>query len=233
MNWQKQARLGVAIGGVAFAVVVALGFRHGTPTGGGHVATSDPKAVVESSQGTHNRTSRSKEDLNVAFQHLTSYSDGSSRLDGIALTTTRANGREFKITAKEARVTKDETEFAFTGDVRIAVSDGMLIHTEHATYADATGRLLASGAVDIARARMTGSSIGLTYDKTADLLSLLDKVQLHLAPDERGGGVMEINAPSAVFNRPDKTIRFDAGIQILARPPADRCRQRRGASERR
>ena len=64
----------------------------------------------------------------------------------------------------------------------------MLVHTEHATYADATGRLLASGAVDIARARMTGSSIGLTYDKTGDLLSLLDKVQLHLAPDERGGG---------------------------------------------
>jgi lipopolysaccharide export system protein LptA len=169
--------------------------------------------VVESSQGTHVRTSRSKEALNVAFQHLTSYTDGSSRLDGIALTTTRANGREFKITAKEARVTKDETEFAFTGNVRIAVSDGMQIHTEHATYADASGRLLASGPVDIARGRMTGSSIGLTYDKASDVLSLLDKVQLHLAPNEQGGGVMEINAPSAVFNRPDKTIRFDAGIR--------------------
>ena len=72
------ARLGVAIGGVAFAVVVALGFRHGTPTGGGHVATSDPKAVVESSQGTHNRTSRSRRKTSTSrFSHLTSYSDGS------------------------------------------------------------------------------------------------------------------------------------------------------------
>ena len=63
MIWQKWARLAVAVVGVAFAIVVALGFRHGAPLTGGHVSTSDPKAVLESSEGTHSRHSQSHDDV--------------------------------------------------------------------------------------------------------------------------------------------------------------------------
>jgi lipopolysaccharide export system protein LptA len=213
MTWQKWARLVIAVGGVAFAIVVAFGFRNGTAMRGGRVAGNDPKAVMETSKGIHERTTHSHEDLNIAFEHLTSYADGSSKLDAIAVTTTRANGREFKITAKEARVAGGESEFVFTGDVRVAVSDGMLIHTERATYVEKTGLVNAPGPVDIARGRMTGSAIGMNYDKTLDVVSLLDHVQLHMASDAHGAGAMEIQSPSAVFNRVDKTVRFDNGLK--------------------
>ena len=60
---------------------------------------------------------------------------------------------------------------------------------------------------------MTGSAMGLTYDKTLDTVSLLAQVRLHMAADEHGAGAMEIQSPTADFNRIDKTVRFDNGLK--------------------
>ena len=62
---------------------------------------------------------------------------------------------------------------------------------------------------------MTGSSQGFTYDKRLDQVTLLDRVSLHMAPDGRGDGVMDIAASNAVFNRADKTIRFTGGLKAI------------------
>jgi len=218
MNWQKRARLVIAVGGVAFAIVVALGFRKGAPVFRVHLATSDPTAVMESSEGVHDRTSKSHEDVAVAFEHLTTYTNGSEKLDGISVTTTRANGRHFKITAKAADVSKNETEFALSGNVRIEVNDGMVIHTERATYTDKDGLVHAPGPVDIARGRMTGSANGMTYDKNTEILTLLESVHLHMAADERGAGAMEMQAPIVAFNRVDKTMFFEKGLTSARGP---------------
>jgi len=47
MTWQKWARLLIAIGGVAFAIVVARGFRQGRTVQQGGVSQSDPKALID------------------------------------------------------------------------------------------------------------------------------------------------------------------------------------------
>ncbi|HEX4347033.1 MAG TPA: LPS export ABC transporter periplasmic protein LptC [Vicinamibacterales bacterium] len=214
MNWQKWARLLIAAGGVAFAVVVVLGFRKGTTARQGGVSQTDPKALIDMTEGFFDRTNRSNEVFRFEYRRLRGFDDGSSKLDDVIVTTTRASGRTFKITAKEATVSGGETEFEMTGNVRIQVSDGMLIHTEHATYTDKDGLLHAPGPVDISRApRMTGSSIGLTYNKALDVVTLLDHVKLHMAPDERGNNAMEIASPIAEFNRVEKTVKFDSGLK--------------------
>ena len=213
MTWQKWARLLIAVGGVAFAIVVALGFRKGTAARQGGVSQTDPKALVDTTDGSFDRHNRSHEDFFFQYKRLRGFDDGSSKLDGVVVTTTRASGRQFRISANVATVSQNETDFDMTGNVRIEVSDGMVIHTEHATYTDKDGLLHAPGPVDIARApRMTGSAIGLTYNKAQDVVTLLDSVKLHMAPDEHGNNAMEIASPNALFNRNDKTVRFDNGL---------------------
>src|SRR5262249_27807014 len=159
--------------------------------------------------GDFDRHNKSHEDFHFEYKRLRGFSDSSSQLDEAVVTTTRASGRQFRISANKAVVSKGETEFEMTGNVRIEVSDGMVIHTEHATYADKDGVLSAPGPVDISRApRMTGSAMGLSYNKAQDVVTLLDAVELHMAPDERGNNAMEIESPNAVFNRAGKTVTF-------------------------
>jgi hypothetical protein len=60
--WQRRARLLIALGGIAFAIVVAMAFRKRSP----HMSTtaverSDPTAVVESAGGRTIRINRDKE----------------------------------------------------------------------------------------------------------------------------------------------------------------------------
>ena len=51
--------------------------------------------------------------------------------------------------------------------MRLAASDGMTVRTEHATYADSDGIVRAPGPVEFTRGRMSGTGVGMTYDKTA------------------------------------------------------------------
>src|SRR4051812_10031190 len=121
MNWQKWARLVIAVAFVAFAIIVALSFRKGAPILGGHVATNDPKAVVESSEGFHFRHSQSHEDVDIRYGHLTSYSDRpggpvtATKLDDVDITTVRASGRRFRIRAKQADVSNHESDYSLAG----------------------------------------------------------------------------------------------------------------------
>jgi len=216
MTWQKRARLVIAVGGTAFAVLVALRFRQATPPADVRVATSDPKAVAESAQGIHFRQNRSHEDVSISYQRLTTYTDGSSKLEGVTVKTERANGRQFVITGRDASVSKNESDLSLSGDVHITVSDGMHIRTERATYSDSDGTVHAPGPVDIARGRLTGSSTGLVYNKTTDQLTLVDNIQLHLAPDDGGAGGLEIAAPAnVIFDRVAKAIHFDKGLKAV------------------
>ena len=119
---------------------------------------------------------------------LRTYADGSTEMFDVTVVTERAGGKRFTMTGNEGRGREERIGVFTDGNVHIAVSDGMLIHTEHATYQDSDGIVRAPGAVDIARGRMTGTSNGLVYDKKVDQLTLLDRVSVHLAPDAGGDG---------------------------------------------
>ena len=47
----------------------------------------------------------------------------------------------------------------------------MTVRTEHATYTEADGIVRAPGPVEFSRGRMSGSGIGMTYDKNQDVLT--------------------------------------------------------------
>jgi len=213
MNWQRRARIVIAIGAVAFAIVLFATMRQRVPEAVSRVTTSDPKAVVESSAGFHSGATGSHRDYDVAYDRLLTFQDGSSKMVGIKVGKDREDGRHFTMSAREADVSKDESDFSFTGAVQIAVSDGMMIRTEHATFKKIDGMVRAPGPVDIARGRMTGSSMGLTYNDKTELLTLIDHVALHMAPDTQGAGAMDVTGTNVTFDRIGNVIHFDSRMK--------------------
>ena len=69
--WQRRARLVIAIGAVAFAVIVVLAFKHRVPPQPAvGVARSDPKAIVESASGRTIRINREREEIRIDYEKL-------------------------------------------------------------------------------------------------------------------------------------------------------------------
>ncbi len=144
------------------------------------------------------------------------YEDGSSRLTGVTIVVDEHNGsRTFTITGKQGRIAKNQSTIELDGDIRLDGSDGMQLRTEHATYADADATVRAPGAVEYARGRMTGHGVGMTWDKTRDIMQITSQANVKIAPDEHGEGGMDITSATADFARKDKYMRFAGGVRIV------------------
>src|ERR1700680_3006030 len=102
-QWQRRARLLIAIVAVAFAIVVALAFRKRVPAVAfAPAATADPKAVVESAKGWHTRVNREQEEVLTEYKTFSTYPDGSTKLLGVRVTTVRAGDRTLVIMGTQA-----------------------------------------------------------------------------------------------------------------------------------
>ena len=158
-NWQRPARLLIAVAAVAFAVVVAFAFSGRGPTSGSPPVTStDPKAVAESATGRTIRLNRDQEEVRIEYDKLLTYQDGSAKMLGVKIVTERAGGRTFTIAAKQGDVGHDESNLSLVGDVRLAVTDGLVVHTERATYTENGGLVNAPGPVAFSRGRLSGTA---------------------------------------------------------------------------
>src|SRR6185295_16913498 len=100
------------------------------------------------------------------------------------------------------------------GDVRLVGSDGMHLTTEHATYADNDATVRAPGPVQFTRGRVKATGVGMTWDKTLDVLTILDQAVVQTAPDAKGADASLVTAGSAAFARRDKFIRFERIVRI-------------------
>jgi lipopolysaccharide transport protein LptA len=209
--WQRRVRLVVAAIGIASVAVVVWQYK-GRParTSPPAVARLDPKAIMETGPGEVSRTSLEFEHGRISFERSRTYDDKSMRLIGVTIVTTR-NERTFTITAPEAQTGQNESDVKLEGGVRVAVSDGMTITMEHATWSRGEGIVRAPGPTEFSRGRMKGTATGVAYNEPADVLSLTERVSVTMAPD-RHGESLRIDAKSAEFNRPEKVIRFNGAM---------------------
>ena len=215
-RWQRRARLLIAVFAVVFAGFVAWQFkgRQAAPAQVAPVRT-DPNAVVELTGGDFLKFAGSHEDVRVKSTRQVIQADGSSALFDVTTTFDERNGsRTFTITSKEGRVGKGESALVLDGDVRLEGSDGMKLRTEHATYSDSDATVRAPGPVDYTRGTMSGHGVGMTWDKTRDILSILDQAVVHIAPDEHGAGAMDVTSGTADFARRDRYMRFVRSVKI-------------------
>lgn len=214
--WQRRLRLFIGLFAVAFAVVVVFAFRQRAPAAPPPpIVRTEPGVVVESTGGRVERFRLSREDVRVEYEKQLTYADGATKLVDVTIVTEdRNDGRSFTVTAKEGQVSQDESTIALTGDVRLVSSDGMTVRTVRASYADKEGIVNAEGPVDFSRGRMTGSGIGMTYDKQRDVLWILSEAVVHVAPDEAGSGAAEITSGTAGFARREKYMRFEPNAKV-------------------
>jgi lipopolysaccharide transport protein LptA/LPS export ABC transporter protein LptC len=213
MKWQRIARLLIVLVAVACAVAVALTVRRRTPTRvEAPLARTDPKAMAESAGGQTIRWNREKEDVQIGYEKLLTYADGTSKMLGVTVKTDRS-GRRFTITAREGQIGSRESIVELDGDVKVEANDGLILRTAHATYTESDGMARAPGQVQFSRGRMSGSGIGFTYDKNQDILSIVDEARVHVAADESGAGAMDVAAGAMEFRRDERTLRFERSMK--------------------
>ena len=214
--WQRRARSVIAIVAVAFAIVVVFALkRRMVQPPVQPAARTDPGAIVEVTGGRVERFKLSREDVRVAYERQLTYANGSTKLMDVTIAADERGGsRSFTVTGKEADVGQNESTIHMDGDVRLAASDGMTVRTEHASYFDTDGFVRAMGPVEFSRGRMAGSGFGMTYDTVRDVLVILDRAIVHVAPDESGAGAAEIRSGSAAFGRREKNVRFERDVKL-------------------
>jgi LPS export ABC transporter protein LptC len=215
-RWQRRARLVIAVFAVIFAVVVFFAFERRTHR---PASAPDPRmtpgVALESTGGHFERFKLSREDLTVDYEKLLTYPDGKTKLLGVRITSTnRSDGRTFVVTGKEAQVHENPTTYAIDGDVNLIASDGLTAKSEHATYADGDDTVRAPGPVVFAKGRMSGSGVGMEYNKAADVMTILEQAVVHIKADEKGAGAAEVTSGSAAFARRDKYVKFDRVMRV-------------------
>jgi LPS export ABC transporter protein LptC len=216
--WQRNARLVTAVFGVLFAIFVARELkRRDPPPASKPVPRTDPGAVVETLGGHTTHLTANREDVAITFEKQLVYEDGSSKLQGVTVVFDERNGgtRTFTITGKNGRLSKGATTMELDGSVKLQGSDGMTVLTEHASYADVDAVVRAPGAVDVTRGKMHATGVGMTWEKTPDVLTILDQAVVHIAADGSADGPSDVSSGTAVFSRREKFLRFDRAVRIV------------------
>jgi lipopolysaccharide export system protein LptA len=211
----SKALLGLFSAGVIAAVVVTLE-RRVKPVAPPLVAVrTDPKAIVESMSGRAVRFNRAHEDIRVEYQRLITYADGSTKLLGIKVVAAdRGDGRSFTLSGDEGTAGKDESVVSLTGHIVLQENDGFTVETTSATYDDRDGTVRAPGDIAFHRNRMSGSGKGLLYNKKADVLTVLERAKMHMAPNAAGKGAADVTAGNATFTRLEHLVDFEGGVHV-------------------
>ena len=215
LTWQKRARWLVLV--VAGSIVALIFFTTRTreaPPAPEPIPRVDPAAVVESSGAFVIQVKGDRETVRVDAEKQLSYPDGSNRLLGVKVTSVR-QGRTFVATADEARVGENQTNLDMKGNVRMTSSDGLSVSGNNATYSQSEGIVRASGPVAFQRGRLSGTGVDFSYDEARDLLGLSDQTHVTIAPENKGGEVIDITSGAAVLARTDKFVSFERSVRIV------------------
>ena len=153
-----------------------------------------------------------------SYEKAFTYPDGRQKLTGARVFVDKRAGRNFKVAAKEADVASSQDDVKMRGNVELTASDGMIAKTEEASYSQKEGIVRAPGAATFSRARLSGSSVGLTYDETRDVLWLLDHAVVKMAPETPDAPGVDITAGAAGFARADHYVRYDRGFRLVTGP---------------
>jgi lipopolysaccharide transport protein LptA len=221
MNWQKKARLGIAVFVVVFvAIVITAGRRHKTPPPAEAVPKRvDPAAVVEGhGTGKIEQTRDGRVVFSLTFGSQLTYPDGRSRLTGGVSVTADRDGRPFTITSSEADVAmkgNDLDSAHFINDVRLKSND-LEVAAGDASYTESDGMVRIPGPVTFVRGRMKGSGVGATYDRPREVLWILDQAHITVTGDKAGQGALEATSKSAGMARQQNYIRLTGSGHINA-----------------
>ena len=219
MSWQKPARIGVAIVGLgsAAAVYLMMGERR-VAQPPPPVQSRIPEATLEVSGCVlKNFPGGIDKNFEVDCDLMGFYPDGTKRLTGnpLVITVHKGGDRTFKVIGREAKASKDETEFEVLGNpVRLEDSDGFWLETDRATVNRLDSISHVAGAATFGKGRMTGSGVGFTYDDKKEVLVIAQQVRVKTL-DEKGKLVTELTSSSGMLDRLQHFLTLDTGVHVV------------------
>jgi LPS export ABC transporter protein LptC len=226
MHWQQRARLAIAAFVIVFAglVVFMLRQRSTVVPPSNIVVPADDNTVV-SSQGAIEHSVFDKGRLRFKIQgkdHKVFRSGHMEIQSAVVTVPDRDNKGTVTISADKAVVqappnnVNELQNATFSGNVKLTNDKGVVVTAAEASYQEATGVVTVPGAVKFSRGRMTGDGLGATYDKKRDVLWILDRAHVTVAPDAAGGGAAEAHAGTMGMARADNYIKMTKNAQIVA-----------------
>jgi len=217
-RWQNWLRAVVAVFGVGFAVVLYLSIRGSKPP----VANAqkptrlDPTATMEASRGLFQSLGAAGQKMAIDFDDSLTYEDGRRKLIGVRAFVPNRDGRDFRLKAKEGEAGPKDEQLVVRGSVEWISSDGLVAQTEQASFNRNEAVLRAPQHFEFRRNRLAGSSTGMTYDQTRDIMWLLENAVLKMAPEKADGALTTIDSGEASLARRDHVARFDRGFRLTS-----------------
>jgi len=215
MKWQRRARWGVAAFGIVFAIVVyaAIGERQ-TAVPAARLSRLDPRAILESAGAAFQQFQEARQDYVVEADRQLTYEDGSTKSFGVTIKVRQREGRDFVVSGREMQTGENKKDLEITGDVKLSASDGFAATTDRATFREADGTVRVPGSVSFQKGRMTGSSVGMTYDQNTDVVSLVEQAHVTVT-DDTGKAVTEFSSGSATLARLEHYLGLEGNVHAL------------------
>ncbi len=215
MRWQRQARFGVALFGIVFAVIVyfAIGERQQAAQAG-RPARLDPKAIIESAGAILQQFRQAKQDYEITADRQLTYEGGATQLVPSKITVRGREGRDFVVTGREAEASEGQKQLKITGDVKLMASDGFVISAEDATFDQEDATVDVPGAVEFSKGAMSGSGSGMTYDQKNDVLVLEEQAHVEVK-DGEGETTTDFTAGSATLARLENYLALQGSVHVL------------------
>jgi LPS export ABC transporter protein LptC len=215
MKWQKWARLVAAIVGIAAAVVVyATMGKRVKVTVAAPPQRIDPKAMIESSGNVVQQVRGDRQDYLITAERQLTYEGGATKLVDVKVVVKNRGGRDYTVSGKEAAAGPNQKDLRLDGGVRLEASDGFVVTTDAATFNQDTGVMVAPGAVSFSKNRMTGSGVGMIYDKMADVLTLDAQSHVELK-NEHGDVSMAFTSGKSTLDRMAHTLALEGTVHAL------------------
>jgi lipopolysaccharide export system protein LptA len=218
MRWQRILRAALGLFAIGFAIWVVVSIRKKPQAAAALPARSDPDAVVSSHKGETSLVKGITPDVKIAYEEAFTYQSGRSKFLKAQITVLGRGGRDFTIRTNELMVGENQSQMDLRGDVVITTSDGLKVETQQATYTSSDGVTRAPGPVRFTQNRMSGASVGASYDRERDVLWMLDQVRITGAPDDKGAGGYDVTAGAAGYAKRDRYIRFERGVTMKRGP---------------
>ncbi|HVZ21878.1 MAG TPA: LptA/OstA family protein [Vicinamibacterales bacterium] len=213
--WQKRARIGVAVIGIASAVAVYAAIGHRRETAAPSVLPRlDPKAILETTTGLLQQVRGEKQDFSVASDRQLVYENGVTKLQGVRISVKNRSGRDFVVSAAEAISGEHDRHLQLSGDIKLVASDGFHLTTDRASFSQDDGTVHADGAIAFGKGGMTGGGMGMTYDKTHDVLTIAQDAHITVA-DDSGHTSHDFQAGQASLDRTTDLLTLDDGVHVM------------------
>ena len=215
VRWQKRARIGVGLFGLAFAIVVyaAIGERQANAPLE-RPSRLDPRAILESAGAALQQFQAARKDYVVKAERQLTYEGGATKFIGVTIEVKNRGGRDFVVSGREAQSGENKKDLQITGDVKLVASDGFTVTADEATFNQDEATVHVPGAVDFHKGRMSGSGAGMTYNQSTDVLTLAQEARVALKGDD-GQTTTEFDAASATLSRQTHSLALEGSVHAL------------------